>query len=164
MSWYVAACSLLSLSAVAQEEKPVIPTEQTDQKSDSLDRIQKHFIAQKDSVKTDSIFVKGKVTDMDGVPIIGANVIVKGSSIGASTNVNGDYIFYKSDQSLSLEYDILVFKAIGYETKEILVDGSKIIDIALEDAEITEFIVVAKRRTFFGRAWHGLKGIFRKKD
>jgi len=164
VSWYVAACSLLSLSAVAQEEKPIIPTEQTDQKSDSLDGIQKHFIAQKDSVKTDSILVKGKVTDSNGVPIIAANVYIKGTEIGISTDFDGNYSLYKTNVSDSLKQIKLRFTSIGYIDQEVIIDNDQVVNVSLRDGEITEFIVVARRRNFFGRTWQGIKGIFRKKD
>ena len=35
--------------------------------------------------------VKGVVTDADGAPVIGASVIVKGTTVGASTNTDGSF-------------------------------------------------------------------------
>lgn len=165
VSWYVAACSLLSLSAVAQEEKPIIPTEQTDQKSDSLVRVQKHYIAQKDPVKTDSILVKGKVTDnYKGLPLLGANVMIVGTEIGVSTDFDGNYTLYKTEALDSLKQIKLRFTSIGYIDQEVIIDNDQVVNVSLRDGEITEFIVVARRRNFFGRTWQGIKGIFRKKD
>lgn len=164
VSWYVAACSLLSLSAVAQEEKPIIPTEQTDQKSDTLWSLKRYSRAVNDSIKKDSILVKGKVTDSNGVPIIAANVYIKGTEIGVSTDFDGNYKFYDSEEPNIFPDNILVVQAIGFTTQELVIGTSKTLNVSLRDGEITEFIVVARRRNFFGRTWQGIKGIFRKKD
>ena len=37
------------------------------------------------------VTVKGVVTDADGAPVIGASVIVKGTTVGASTNTDGSF-------------------------------------------------------------------------
>lgn len=164
VNWYVAACSLLSLSAIAQEEKPTVPTEQTDQKTDSLAPLKENFNRTVDSVKTDSVLVKGKVTDLEGVPIIGANVIIKGTEIGASTDFDGNYTLYSTKTLDSLNQIKLRFSSIGYEDQELILENQSVLNVSLRDGEITEFIVVARRRNFFGRTWQGIKGVFRKKD
>ena len=59
-----------------------------------------------------SVTVKGKVVDENGEPIIGANVIEKGSTNGIVTDLGGNY-------SLSLPgTGTIQFSYIGYNTKE----------------------------------------------
>lgn len=72
------------------------------------------------------ITVIGTVTDgANGDPIPGATVLVKGTTIGTSTDLNGKY---------SLRVDAngtLVFSFVGYETQEIPVNGRAEIDVVL---------------------------------
>ena len=58
--------------------------------------------------------VSGVVTDTNGEPIIGANVIEKGTTNGAVTDFDG-----KFSLSLQNKQSILVVTYIGYNTKEI---------------------------------------------
>ena len=60
--------------------------------------------------------LRGQITDQEtGEPLVGANVIVVGTSFGAATDVNGEYII------LNLIPDVYTVKAsyIGYQPKEI---------------------------------------------
>lgn len=82
--------------------------------------------------------VTGKVIDDNGEPVIGANVVVKGTTIGAITDVNGEFsIQVPSDNS------ILEISYIGYKSQEISVKGQKSLDITLmSNAENLEEVVV----------------------
>ncbi|MDR3367069.1 MAG: TonB-dependent receptor [Prevotellaceae bacterium] len=82
--------------------------------------------------------VSGTVRDADGAPVVGASVVVKGSTTGVSTSVDGSY----SVQALADA--TLVFSFIGMSTVEELVGGRSRIDVALtEDArELSEVVVV----------------------
>ena len=57
--------------------------------------------------------ITGIITDQANVPIIGANVIVKGSSIGSISDMNGHFSLDASEK------DILLISYIGYMTKEV---------------------------------------------
>ena len=72
--------------------------------------------------------VSGKVTDQAGVPIPGAAIIVKGTTIGITSDVNGNF-------SLSLPTDakILVFSFVGMKTTEISVGSQSMISVSLTD-------------------------------
>lgn len=96
--------------------------------------------------------VKGIVVDasnQEGLP--GVNVVVKGSAIGAVTNINGEY---------SLEVpgpeSVLVFSFIGYLSQEITVNDKSIINVSLEQdvAQLDEMVVVGygsvKKNNFTG--------------
>ncbi len=84
--------------------------------------------------------IKGKVFDEKGETIIGANIWVKESTVGVSTDINGEY-------SLTFEgnYQILVVSFIGYKTQEVVIGNRTTIDVKLEpDTEkLDEVVVVA---------------------
>lgn len=85
------------------------------------------------------ITVTGTVTDGNsGIPLAGANIIVKGTSNGASTDFDGNYSIVVSDQS-----ETLVFSYIGYTLQEVVVNNQSTIDVALiEDASQLDEVVV----------------------
>lgn len=84
------------------------------------------------------IDVSGTVTDNTGEPLIGVNVLTKGTDKGTSTDFNGQYTL--SDVNID---DILVFSYIGYQTQEVAVAGRTQIDVVLaSDAELLEEVVV----------------------
>ena len=61
----------------------------------------------------------GKVTDINGEPLIGASVFIKGTDTGVVTDLDGRY-------SISLKAgDILTISYIGYQAKEIMVTGEE---------------------------------------
>ena len=66
------------------------------------------------------ISVKGIVKDQIGEPVIGANVLVRGTTNGVITNVNGEFILSASKS------DVLVVSFVGYTTQEIPVSEKQI--------------------------------------
>ena len=85
-----------------------------------------------------SVTVTGTVTSAeDGEPLIGATIMVKGSTTGVATDIDGNYTINAKMG------DILVFSYVGYNNREIKVDGSKI-DVALleNDSVLDEVVVV----------------------
>ncbi|MCB0553725.1 MAG: SusC/RagA family TonB-linked outer membrane protein [Phaeodactylibacter sp.] len=83
--------------------------------------------------------VKGVVISAeDGEALIGVNVSVKGTTLGASTDLDGAYELQAPDAQ-----SILVFSYIGFQTQEIAIDSRAQIDVALElDAEQLDEVVV----------------------
>ncbi len=72
--------------------------------------------------------VQGTVTAADdGSPLPGVNITVKNTTIGTSTDVDGNYSLTVPDTS-----NVLVFSFIGFQTQEIQIDGRTQIDVALE--------------------------------
>jgi len=85
-----------------------------------------------------SIVVKGKVLDSDGLPIPGANILEKGTSNGAVTDVEGNYTI-----KLTSSESIIVVSFLGYADEEIVVGNQTNIDIAMvEDIETLSEVVV----------------------
>lgn len=83
--------------------------------------------------------IKGTVTDSEGEPIIGANVVVKGTNIGVITDLDGHYTINVPDGST------LSFSYIGYMSQEIIVSNRNIIDVKLDTDNllIDEVVVTA---------------------
>lgn len=90
-----------------------------------------------ESIKQNSQTIKGIVCDKSG-PIIGANVIVKGTSNGVITDLDG-----KFSLSNVPENAIIQISFIGYQTKEIKVAGQTEFSIEMqEDSKTLEEVVV----------------------
>jgi len=71
--------------------------------------------------------ITGTVTDENNVPLPGLNVVVRGTTTGAITDVDGNYSITVSGPDA-----ILAFSFIGYITREIPVAGQAVIDVQME--------------------------------
>lgn len=102
----------------------VIPVEKTDNKTLEVE------------VQRITITVSGKVTSEDG-SLPGASVFEKGTSNGTVTDVDGNY-------KIEVEEDAtLVFSFVGFENKEVQVEGRQTIDVFLKiDVQTLADIVV----------------------
>ena len=74
------------------------------------------------------ILVTGVVNDTYGEPMVGVNVIVKGTTIGTMTSADGSF-----SVKIPSEKTVLVFSFIGYKTMEIPYAGKDKITVVLED-------------------------------
>lgn len=82
-----------------------------------------------------AITVTGTVTDAQGEPLIGATVLVKGSTLGTSTDLDGKFTLK------NVTGKTLVISYVGYRTKEVPV--SKAAEIVLEeDSSVLDELVV----------------------
>ena len=70
--------------------------------------------------------VVGRVVDSDGQTIPGANIVIKGSSVGTTSDINGFYSL-----PLTSNAQTLVVSFIGYSTEEIPIGNNTVIDIVL---------------------------------
>ncbi len=81
--------------------------------------------------------VSGVITDSKtGDPIIGANILVKGTTTGTISDLDGSYSLNAS------EGQTLVISYIGYSNKEVVVGASSTIDVALQEGEVLDEVVV----------------------
>ena len=85
-----------------------------------------------------TVTVSGVVKDRKGEPIIGANIMEKGTTNGTITDFDGKYrLNVKGSQS------VLVISYIGYKTQEFEVKNNRKIDVTLqEDTEVMDEVVV----------------------
>ncbi len=85
----------------------------------------------------DKIKVRGTVTDNTSLPVIGASVMVQGSTVGAPTDLDGRYEIEVAPDA------ILEFSYLGYRTVEMPVKGRANINVVLtEDNTFLESVVV----------------------
>ncbi len=91
----------------------------------------------KPTSKTPQQKITGNVIDTNGMPIIGATVMEKGTNNGTITDFNGNFSFNASPNStLDISY-------IGYKTQSIKAIAGKLLAITLkEDTEVLEEVVV----------------------
>lgn len=124
-SGYIALASMLSLAAYANEGL-----------SSKTLEVDREFRV--DNVQQQRI-VKGKVIDKEtGEPLIGVNVVVKGTTNGVATDIDGNYSIQVSSNN-----DVLVFSYIGQETQEIPVKNQKILNVEMtSDATMLGEVVV----------------------
>jgi len=83
--------------------------------------------------------VNGMVTDAEtGDPLPGVNIVVQGTTTGATTDMSGEYSIEVSEDAT------LVFSFIGYQEKTVQVDGRQEINVTLQQAvtELEEVVAV----------------------
>jgi TonB-linked SusC/RagA family outer membrane protein len=83
--------------------------------------------------------VSGTVTSVsDGEPLIGASVLVKGTTIGTDTDIDGKFTV-KAKKG-----DVLQFRYVGYEPSEVKVGDNNVINVMLQENEnnLDEVVVV----------------------
>lgn len=94
--------------------------------------------------------ITGIIKDQSGEPVIGANIVEKGTTNGTITDIDGEYSLEVGSNS------ILVVSYIGYITQEIPVGKNNTLDVLLrEDTETLDEVVVigygtTKRKDFTG--------------
>ena len=84
--------------------------------------------------------IRGSVFESEtGIPIPGANIQVKGTNRGVSTNFDGNY-------EIKVELgEVLIFTYLGFTTKEITIANNQVLNIYLEatTADLDEIVLVA---------------------
>ncbi|MDR0348274.1 MAG: TonB-dependent receptor [Tannerella sp.] len=83
------------------------------------------------------IRVTGVVVDSSKDPVIGVNVLLRGTTIGATTDIDGKYVLDAPGNG------ILVFSYLGMHQQEVPVNGRTTINVTLEeDAKLIDEVVV----------------------
>ena len=91
--------------------------------------------------------VNGKIVDTDGLPLIGASVLVKGTASGTVTDLDGAFTLAAEDGN------VLVISYTGFETTEVTVGTDDLMNIvlatgvALDEVIVTGYSVESKRQT-----------------
>ncbi|ANQ52311.1 TonB-dependent receptor [Flammeovirga sp. MY04] len=97
--------------------------------------------------------ITGQVTEETGEPIPGVTVLLKGTTKGSITDIDGKYHIQSSNDK-----DVLVFSFVGYQSKEISVGGQSTINVALpvDTEELDEVVVIgygtSEKSAFTGSA------------
>ncbi len=89
-------------------------------------------------VQAQSDIITGVVTDESGEPLPGANVVIKGTTTGTTTDGEGMYSL-----RLNTAQDVLVFSFVGYLSQEISTGNRSVINVSLTpDVHTMDEIVV----------------------
>ena len=83
--------------------------------------------------------VSGKVVDQNGQSMPGVSVIVKGTTVGIVTNIDGEYTL----ANIPADATTLVFSFVGMKTQEVAIANQSIINVTLEEETIGLEEVVA---------------------
>ena len=86
-----------------------------------------------------SMTVTGKVTDDNGEPLPGVNIIIKGTTTGVVTDLDGNYNIMVNDS----QNDVLQFNFLGFEDVEVAVNGQSTINATMKESSIGLDEVVA---------------------
>ena len=82
--------------------------------------------------------VRGRVTDEAGTPVVGAGIMVQGTTVGTVSDLDGMYVLNQVPTNAVLE-----FSSIGYESQTVAVAGSSVINVVLrEDTLLLDDVVV----------------------
>ena len=89
-------------------------------------------------LQQDNVKITGKVFDRNSVPVIGASIAVKGTTLGTQTDADGNFTFAVPSNA------VLVVSYIGYFTQEITIDDRRNFTITLNETmqQIDEVVVV----------------------
>ena len=90
-----------------------------------------------------NVQITGKVTDQSGNPVVGAYVVVEGTTTGAVTDSQGNYSISAPRESM------LWFSFFGMKTKDVQIGDQTVIDVVLEDdaMNLDEVVVTAQGLT-----------------
>ncbi len=82
--------------------------------------------------------ITGKVVDDQNEPLIGASILVKGTSTGTVTDIDGSYSI-----AVPAGSNVLIFSYTGYTSKEVTVGASNVLDVTLEQEStlLSEIVV-----------------------
>ena len=83
--------------------------------------------------------ITGTIKSADGDPLVGASAVVKGTSTGALTDVDGKFSLSAPNDAQSL-----VFSYVGYRTQEMLIGAGNDYNINLVEAQLEEVVVTAQ--------------------
>ena len=94
--------------------------------------------------------VTGVVTDEEGETLIGASILIKGTTTGTVTDLDGGYSIQANTG------DVLIFSYTGMNTKEVTLETQSVLNVELSSLVLDELIVtaygVSKKEAFSGSA------------
>src|SRR5690606_3597723 len=98
------------------------------------------FALDREAVPIQTHTVRGKVVDESSLPLPGVTVLIKGTTIGTTTDVNGEYVLQVPAADSE---GLLVFSFVGFASQEVAIAGRSVIDITLaEDVRLMDEVVV----------------------
>ncbi|UII24032.1 SusC/RagA family TonB-linked outer membrane protein [Fulvivirga ligni] len=97
-------------------------------------------VKMKEGYESEKNTIKGKVTDSNGMALIGATVLIKGTTKGTTTDVEGNYVL-----GTAPAYGVLVYSYIGMDSHEENIANRSLISVTLNEKTemINEVVVTA---------------------
>lgn len=84
--------------------------------------------------------VTGVVTDATGETLPGVNILIEGTTLGTITGFDGEY---QIEVPSNLENPVLIFRFVGFKTKQIVIGSQTVLDVVLEqDIQLLDELVV----------------------
>lgn len=74
--------------------------------------------------------LSGTIIDGQGWPVIGAGVLIKGTTVGTSTDIDGKFSF---ELPAGMESSVLEISCLGYSTQEFPIGNRRLFDVTLQD-------------------------------
>jgi len=85
--------------------------------------------------------ITGKVSEANGIPIAGVNIVEKGTSNGAISDFDGNYEINAASNAT------LVFSYVGYETLEVAVANQSVVNVTLQEGSSLDEVILVGSRT-----------------
>lgn len=102
--------------------------------------------------------ITGTVIDNNGMPIVGANIIINGTTRGTITDFDGKYSIGAS------EGQVLVFTSVGFNEERITVQNSSIINVTLVEGVSLDEVFVVAYGTATKESYTGAADVIKAKD
>lgn len=83
-----------------------------------------------------AITVKGTVKDAENNPVTGATVVVKGTTLGTTTDIDGNYTINVS------QGQVLEFSYVGMQQSDVTIGNKNVINVTMADGELLDEVVV----------------------
>nr|WP_319272557.1 TonB-dependent receptor [uncultured Draconibacterium sp.] len=117
------------------DRQVIIGLDETKLIKQEVESEEKQEKAQQDTKKT----IKGNVKDKNGLPLPGVSIVLKGTSTGITSDVDGNYKL-----EVPKNAETLVFSFIGMKSKEVIISDKEVINVTLEEdlMDIEEVVVI----------------------
>ena len=133
---------IVSVNAENQTITQILPVLFKDTELDYTIEGMSILVTKKAKASEKPVQVRGKVLDQQGLPIVGASVIVQGTTVGVSTDAQGRFELVVPAPAASR---VLEISYLGYETTRVAVGSRTRFDVTLREAasEIEQVVVTA---------------------
>ena len=133
---------IVSVNAENQTITQILPALFKDTELDYTIEGMSILVTKKAKASEKPVQVRGKVLDQQGLPIVGASVIVQGTTVGVSTDAQGRFELVVPAPVASR---VLEISYLGYETAHVAVGSRTRFDVTLREAasEIEQVVVTA---------------------
>jgi TonB-linked SusC/RagA family outer membrane protein len=113
--------------------------ERTSLREAQVDLIARLGLRPMQTVETAARTISGTVTDEDDEALPGVNVVVKNTTVGTVTDIDGNYSLTVADDAQTL-----VFSSVGYLTEEVTIGNQSVINLTLQPdiQSLSEVVVV----------------------